>query len=194
MSATSKTSRPPRCPPPSIRVERLDDRAQRENEVGAGVPVRDGIDVQVVDAPSMRLEVLERASRQVTDDLELHQRDRTPSMWTSSDAIGSPTIRRARTGRATAPSRHLGQLEPVLDDDAKLHGEPSPQVDVDSLLDPPWQQTREAAAPGEGDDSVALAAAAPTIWAIASGAMAMRPRSVVAITNGSRSTGASLSG
>ena len=74
------------------RVERLDDRPQRQNEVRARVAVGYGVHVQVVDPAAMSLEVLERAAREMTDDLELHQ-CRTPSMWTSSDAIGSPTIR-----------------------------------------------------------------------------------------------------
>ena len=73
----------------------------------------------------MRLEVLERAPREMPDDLELHQRDRTPSMWTSSEAIGKPDhalelVLDTRADRL----RDLGELEAVLDDDAELDDEP----------------------------------------------------------------------
>src|SRR4029450_6080415 len=91
-------------------IERLDDRAERQNEVRPRVPVGNGVHVEVVDPPTMRFEVLERAPREVSDDLELHQ-CRTPSMCTSSDAIGRPTIRsssyctRDRTVSATSASR-----------------------------------------------------------------------------------------
>ncbi len=61
------------------RVEGLDDRTQRQREVRAGVPVRDGIDVEVVDPAAVGLEVLERAPREVPDQFELHQ-CLTPSM------------------------------------------------------------------------------------------------------------------
>ena len=74
------------------RVERLDDRTQRQDEVRAGVAVGHGVHVEVVDAAAVGLEVLERAAREMADDLELHQ-CRTPSMCTSSDAIGSPIMR-----------------------------------------------------------------------------------------------------
>ena len=108
------------------RVERLDDRAQREDEVRAGVAVGDRIDVQIVDAPAMRLEVLERAPRQVADDLELHQRrpyafdvdlerrDREPDHPLE-------LVQDARTNGLG----DLGQLQPMLDDDAKLDDEPA---------------------------------------------------------------------
>ena len=77
----------------------------------------------------------------------------------------------------------------MLDDDAQLDDEPvRAQVDVDALLDPPRHEPREPSAPGERDDAVALALRRPTICVIASGETAIRPRSVVAITNGSRST------
>ena len=54
-------------------LESLDDRPQGEHEVRAGVAVGDGVDVQVVDPPAVRLEILQRATREVPDDLELHQ-------------------------------------------------------------------------------------------------------------------------
>jgi len=94
----------------SRRIERLDDRAKRQDEVRPGVAVRYGIDVEVVDPPTMSFEVPQRASGEVSDDLELHQW-RTPSMWTSSEAIGRPTMRsssywtRDRTVSATSASR-----------------------------------------------------------------------------------------
>ena len=58
----------------------------------AGVAVRHRVHVEVVDAATVGLEILERAAREMADDLELHQ-CRTPSMCTSSDAIGSPIMR-----------------------------------------------------------------------------------------------------
>ena len=64
-------------------VERLDDRPQRQNEVRAGVAIRHRIHVQVVDASPMRLEILQGAARQMADELELHQCDRTSSVCTA---------------------------------------------------------------------------------------------------------------
>jgi hypothetical protein len=82
----------------------------------------------------------------------------------------------------------------VLDDDPQLDDEAAvAQLDVDALLDPPRHEPREPSAAGERDDAVALRGSrsrrsGPT----AAGAIAIRPRSVVAITNGSRSMAASL--
>ena len=94
------------------------------DEVRAGVAVGDGVHVQVVDPAAVRLEVLERAAREMADDLELHQ-CRTPSMCTSSDAIGSPTMRSSSYWtRERTVCRDLGELHPVLDDHAELDDEP----------------------------------------------------------------------
>ena len=49
------------------RLDRLDHAAQREDEVRARVPVRHRIDVQVVDPLPVRLEVLERRTRELGD-------------------------------------------------------------------------------------------------------------------------------
>jgi hypothetical protein len=68
----------------SRRVERLDDRAQRQDEVRSRVPVGHRIDVQIVDAAAMRLEVLQGAAGEMADELELHQRDRPPSITKGS--------------------------------------------------------------------------------------------------------------
>ena len=125
-------------------VERLDDRAEGEDEIRSRVAVGHRIDVEVVDAAAMRLEVLERAAREMTDELELHQCDRTPSMCTSSEAIGSPTIRsssyrtRERTVSATSAS-----FSPCSTTTRSSIDEPvRAEIDVDALLDAP----REAGA------------------------------------------------
>ncbi len=140
------------------RIERFDDRPQRENEVRAGVAVGYRVDVQVVDAPAVRFEILERAAREMSDDVELHQCDRTPSMCTSSDAIGSPTMRsssywtRERTVSATSAS-----FSPCSTTTRSSTTSPSArEIDVDALLDPPGNEPRESTAPGERDDAVAL--------------------------------------
>ena len=55
------------------RVERLDDRTQRQNEIRARVAVGHRIDVEVVDPLSVRFEVLERSPGDLAHDLELHR-------------------------------------------------------------------------------------------------------------------------
>ena len=102
--------------------QRLDDRAHCQNEVGARVPVRDRIDVEVVDPTPVRLEVAQCAAREVADE---------------SSSISA-------TGRL------------------RVHGPRAP---------------RRRSSPRRR-----------TICTIAAGDTAIRPRSVVAITNGSRST------
>ena len=45
----------------------------------------------------------------------------------------------------------------MLDDDAKLDDEPfRSEIDVDALLDPPRDESRQPSSPGERDDAVAL--------------------------------------
>ena len=75
-------------------LEHLHDRARRQGQVRAGVAVRDGIDVQVVDAAAVRLERRERCLPELAGPLELASRDRrTSSMCTSTAATVSPVSR-----------------------------------------------------------------------------------------------------
>src|SRR5262249_25293249 len=57
----------------------------------------------------------------------------------------------------TNPLRDLGELEPVLDDDAQLYHETvRAQIDVDAFPDPPRHEAREPAPPCQRDHAVAL--------------------------------------
>ena len=76
------------------RLERLDDRADGQRQVRAGVAVGDGIDVQVVDPPPVQLEVRERPACELPRALELaHALRLTSWMWTSTAATCSPVSR-----------------------------------------------------------------------------------------------------
>src|SRR5204863_457907 len=54
-------------------LERVDDAPHGEHEIRSSVPVRDRIDVQVVDSPAMRLEVLQGRFREGVDGLPVHR-------------------------------------------------------------------------------------------------------------------------
>ena len=76
------------------RVEHLHDRARGQRQVRAGVAVRDGIDVEVVDPAAVRLERRERGLAELLGPLELgHALLRTSSMCTSTAATRSPVSR-----------------------------------------------------------------------------------------------------
>ncbi len=65
------------------RLERLDDRAERQDEIRSRVPVGHRIDVEVVDPLAVRFEVLERTPCELAHELELHQ-GRDPSYATTA--------------------------------------------------------------------------------------------------------------
>ena len=75
-------------------VEHLHDRARGQRQVRAGVAVRDGIDVEVVDPAAVRLERRERGLAELLGPLELRHADlRTSSMCTSTAATRRPVSR-----------------------------------------------------------------------------------------------------
>ena len=107
-------------------LERVDDRARGQGQVRAGVAVRHGIDVQVVDAAAVRLEGLERCPRELAGALELVTRSRLDVFDVHLDR-GDLEPRQpfdlvgdARSDRGG----DLGQVEPVLDDDVEVEPEP----------------------------------------------------------------------
>ena len=86
-------------------VERLDDRADGEREIGAGIAVRHRVDVEVVDALPVRLEVAQRGRGDLSCALEVHEERLTSSMRTSTAATVSPVCARPRTRRGCGSSR-----------------------------------------------------------------------------------------
>src|SRR5581483_7647563 len=93
-------------------VERFAQRANRQREVRAGVAVRNGIDVQVVDPLPSRLERGERGRDPGANRLEIRHADfLTSSMCTSTATTGRPVSRstsyatRERTVAATSARR-----------------------------------------------------------------------------------------
>ena len=80
--------------PVGIRLlERLDDRAHRERQVRAGVAVGNRVDVEVVDALLIRLEIAEREAGDLAGAVEVHDERLTSSMRTSTAATESPVCR-----------------------------------------------------------------------------------------------------
>ena len=131
-------------PPALDGVERLHDRSQREDEVRARVAVGDGIDVEVVDPPAVCLEVPQRAAAS-------WRTARAPSA--TSDAVdvhlergdGKPDHALELVEHPLADRRRdLGELQPVLDDDASSIARPSSRsLDVDALPDAPRNEPRD---------------------------------------------------
>ena len=75
-------------------LERLDDRASGQRQVRAGVAVRNGIDVEVVDPAPVRLERLQGGPRELARAIELRHAERlTSSMCTSTAATWRPVSR-----------------------------------------------------------------------------------------------------
>ena len=72
--------------------ERVDDRPHREREVGARVPVRHRIDVQVVDPAPVGLDRRQSAAGELQHTLS-HAVTRTSSTTTSTAATGRPVSR-----------------------------------------------------------------------------------------------------
>ena len=94
ISAARESSRATASWPVGVRLlERVDDRPHGEREVRAGVAVGDRIDVEVVDALLVRLEVAEREAGDLTGAVEVHDERLTSSMRTSTAATDSPVCR-----------------------------------------------------------------------------------------------------
>ena len=74
-------------------LEALDDRAHRQRQVRSGVTVRHRIDVEIVDALAVRLEVGEGGAGDLAGALEVHEERLTSSIRTSTRATGSPVWR-----------------------------------------------------------------------------------------------------
>ena len=80
--------------PVGVRLlERLDHRPNREREVRAGVAVGNGVDVEIVDAATVRFEVRERGPSELTGAVEVHDERLTSSMRTSTATTESPVCR-----------------------------------------------------------------------------------------------------
>src|SRR5207253_6043920 len=76
----------------ALARERVRDRAHRQREIRAGVAVRDGIDVEVVDVAAVSLDGGLRARHQITD-MFAHALARTRGMTTSTAATSNPVSR-----------------------------------------------------------------------------------------------------
>src|SRR6185436_4186020 len=89
-------------------LERVDNRAHGQREVRAGVPVGHRVDVEIVDALLVRLEVAKREAGDLAGAVEVHDERLTSSMRTSTAATESPVWRstsyatRLRTVAATS--------------------------------------------------------------------------------------------
>ena len=71
-------------------LERLDDRADGQCEVGSRIAVRNRVDVEVVDALPVCLEVAQRGAGDLLCAVEVHEERLTSSMRTSTAATVSP--------------------------------------------------------------------------------------------------------
>ena len=76
-------------------------------------------------------------------------------MWTSSDATGSPTMRSARTGRASARLRDLRELQPVLTTTRSSTTRPSVRTST-STPSIPHGRREKPSGPRERDDPIVL--------------------------------------
>ena len=122
ISAARESSRATASWPSAFELlERLDDRPHGQREVRAGVAVRNRVDVEVVDALPVGLEVAEREAGDLTGAVEVHDERLTSSMRTSTAATGEPGLPLDLVRDAVAHRRgDLGQVEPVLDDDVEV--------------------------------------------------------------------------
>ncbi len=145
--------------------EHFHDRARGLRQVRAGVAVRHGIDVQVVDAAAVRLECLERRSPELPGALQLRHRAILPHVFDMHLDARRPGGRQPLhlVGDAR-PDRggDLGEVEPVLDDHVEVEAEAvAVRRDADPLRQlVAGEQPLESLA-GHADDAVALGGGVP---------------------------------
>ena len=140
-------------------VEHLHDRARGQRQVRAGVAVRNGIDVQVVDPAAVRLERRERRLPELLRPLELGHADLRDVFDVHLDrGDGQPRQPLDLVRDARAHGRgDLGQVEPVLDDDVQVEPEPVRRAgDLDPLRQLVARQQPLQPLAGHADDAVAL--------------------------------------
>ena len=145
--------------PVGVRLlERLDDRAHGQREVRARVAVGNRVDVEVVDALLIGLEVAEREAGDLAGAVEVHVERLTSSMRTSTAATESPVCRstsyatRFRTVAATS-----ARLRPYSTTTWRsISIPPFARLHLDAVGEPVAAREPREAATGHADDAVAL--------------------------------------
>ena len=146
------------CPSARGLLERVDDRANGERQIRAGIAVRDRIDVEIVDSLLVRLEVAKGGAGDLTGAVEVHDERLTSSMRTSTAATGEARlpldlVRDSGSHRG----RDLGEVEPVFDDDVEVDLDPAVAcLHFDPVREPVAARETGEAPPRHSHDAVAL--------------------------------------
>ena len=139
-------------------LERVNDRTDGQREVRAGVAVGNRVDVEVVDALLVRLEVAESRTGDLPGTVEVHDERLTSSIRTSTGDDREARLALHLVGDAGSHGcRDLGEVEPVFDDDVKIDLDASvARLHVDAVGEPvATGESRESPA-RHADDAIAL--------------------------------------